>query len=85
MRMYGISSRRGVSKAEMEGVRRLDEEQEEGDKDRVPSLSEGSTRSSVDEVLRVKEEREREKHDEAGYGHGERRKGVLRKLRLHKV
>jgi len=42
--------------------------------------SEGSRTSSEDEVLRLKEER-----DAQGYREGERRKGVLRKLHLHKV
>lgn len=42
--------------------------------------SEGDRSSSEDEVLRVKEER-----DAQGYADGQRKKGLLRKLQLHKV
>jgi hypothetical protein len=50
----------------------------ERDKETVPSLSEGSTRSSVDEVLKMREERVKLGYEDGKGG----KKGVWRKLRL---
>jgi len=83
---HKISKDSGISmggEVERDGEQRLKEGrngEQQPEQGRNSEASASSGLSSEDEILRLKEIR-----DSQGYREGERKKGVLRKLKLHKV